>query len=334
MTNSEESLLAAKRKIEKEVLIRDPRRFFKVKEAKEPYGPENIVAVGIGPRRRSGSILDEKCIKLFVRKKIPVEKEKILLDPWVRAASIAERFHVRVDVDQIGELVAASHHRAYRPVQGGVSGGHFATDGGTLGCVVQRERDLNRYVLSCNHVIANENAGIKGRDKVLQPAKGDNGTMRDAIGLLYDFEPLRFNGGVNFIDAAIGRIDRSVRTVRRLAGDGVPSGEMAAYDKEDVKKVGRTTEETKGVVMGLNVNTAPIRKYRRGVALFNDQVIVESRWTSADPSLFADEGDSGAIVMDADTRKVVGMITAVGVPDHAAVVSNISYIRKRFGLVL
>ena len=59
------------------------------------------------------------------------------------------------------------------------------------------------FVLSNNHVYANQNNASLG-DSILQPGAVDGGSEPDhTIGTLADFEPINFSGGDNHIDAAI-----------------------------------------------------------------------------------------------------------------------------------
>ncbi len=89
-----------------------------------------------------------------------------------------------------------------RPVPIGVSTGHPDITAGTIGCRVTD--GPNVYALSNNHVYAHENLASIG-DAVIQPGTYDGGgdTGADDIGTLFDFEPIKFDGSDNTIDAAI-----------------------------------------------------------------------------------------------------------------------------------
>jgi len=90
----------------------------------------------------------------------------------------------------------------YRPAPIGASTGHPDITAGTIGCRVTD--GTNVYALSNNHVYANENRANIG-DNVLQPGPYDGGeNPGDAIGTLYDYEPINFRGNArNKMDAAI-----------------------------------------------------------------------------------------------------------------------------------
>jgi hypothetical protein len=102
-----------------------------------------------------------------------------------------------------------------RPVPIGVSTGHPYITAGTISCRVTDGADV--YALSNNHVYANENkASIS--DNVLQPGPFDGGiNPGDAIGTLFDFEPIDFSGEDNIIDAAIALSSTA------LLGNATPS---------------------------------------------------------------------------------------------------------------
>ena len=90
--------------------------------------------------------------------------------------------------------------RFNRPVPIGVSTGHPAITAGTIGARVTDGTDV--YALSNNHVYADENKSSVG-DTVIQPGTYDGGAApADAIGTLFDFEPINFSGLDNIIDAA------------------------------------------------------------------------------------------------------------------------------------
>ena len=66
------------------------------------------------------------------------------------------------DVRLIGQLVKRDDgfQERHRPIKPGISVGHFRITAGTIGCIV--ERGTKTFVLSNNHVLADENAGKPG----------------------------------------------------------------------------------------------------------------------------------------------------------------------------
>ena len=195
-----------------------------------------------------------------------------------------------------------------RPVPIGVSTGHPNVTAGTIGCRVTD--GTNVYALSNNHVYADCNKASSG-DNVLQPGAYDGGIdPDDAIGTLYDFEPIDFYGGNNTIDAAIAlsSID-IIGNATPADGYGIPkSTTIQAEVNQPVKKYGRTTGLTKGRVYAINA-TVDIN-YNSGVARFVSQIIIT-------PGSFSAGGDSGSLVVidgkgrtKGDDRKAVGLLFA------------------------
>jgi PKD repeat protein len=197
--------------------------------------------------------------------------------------------------------------RFVRPVPTGVSTGHPDITAGTIACRV-KDSAGNVYALSNNHVYANENRASIG-DNVLQPGTYDGGiNPNDAIGTLYDFEPIVFGmWGVNIIDAAIALC--STGTLGNSTpedGYGIPNSETLPVSEDllgqAVQKYGRTTGLTTGTVTG--INGAFLVRYSRSFAIFYDQIAIEVTGFSAG-------GDSGSLIVTDDGNKnPVGLLFA------------------------
>ena len=192
-----------------------------------------------------------------------------------------------------------------RPAFLGMSTGHFDITAGTIGALVTD--GILFYLLSNNHVYANENAAALG-DNVLQPGPFDGGTDPDyAIGTLSAFVPISFGGADNAVDAAIAEVkpaDVDNQTIPGLSRSyGTPSSTtVAARLRMNVFKCGRTTACTKGRAQGINatVNVG----YDAGVARFVGQIVIGGGGFSAG-------GDSGSLVVDGQNRPV-GLLYAGG----------------------
>jgi hypothetical protein len=196
-----------------------------------------------------------------------------------------------------------------RPVPIGVSTGHPDITAGTIGCKVTD--GTNFYALSNNHIYANENAASYG-DNVLQPGPYDGGqNPADAIGTLFEFVPIDFSGGENYVDAAIAlSSDSNLGCSTPADGYGIPNSTTeSASVGQNVQKYGRTTGWTHGQVAELNV-TVEVCYETRGPfrcvksARFVDQI-------SITPGSFSDGGDSGSlIVTDDGFKNPVGLLFA------------------------
>lgn len=233
---------------------------------------------------------------------------------------------VPVQVVVTGKIFALSTtDRLDRPVPIGVSTGHPDITAGTIGCRVTN--GTNVYALSNNHVFANENDASIGNN-VLQPGPYDGGVEPDdAIGTLYDFEPIVFSRKAkNVMDAAIalstlGNLDIATPP----GGYGTPNSlYVQAFLGQNVQKFGRTTELTKGQVTGVNA-TVNVGYGPGKTAKFVKQIIIESGAT------FSAGGDSGSlIVTDDENLNPVGLLFA-GSSTHT-IANRIDLVLSRFNV--
>lgn len=218
-----------------------------------------------------------------------------------------------------------------RPVPIGVSAGHPDITAGTIGA---RVTDGNRiFALSNNHVFAASNGGREG-DNFLQPGVADGGrNPDDALGTLFDFEPIQFCGGItcplNKMDAAVALTtadDLSTQTPED--GYGSPRSEtFEATLGMKVQKYGRTTGHTVGRVTGINA-TIDVN-YRTGTARFEGQVMITGNG-------FSTGGDSGSLIVTkgllmAD-RRPVGLLFAGSATNTIA--NPIDLVLDRFGVTV
>ncbi len=255
----------------------------------------NVVGFGFGAKVAAGAaVAGEAAVRVYVRAKIPAA--------YLPGSEMipAEVNGVPTDVIQVGDVVALA-----RPTKCGVSVGHHAITTGTLGCLVKRQGSDDHYILSNNHVLANVNDAAVG-DPILEPGPLDGGVPDDPIAELTEFEPLDFSGP-NRIDAAIAAVLRRDQVEPEvLGGIGRPQKPVipgALY--QSVRKHGRTTLHTIGVVMDLaaDINV----RYGTKSAAFEDQLAV-----AGVGGQFSSGGDSGALVVDAVTRRPVGLLFAGG----------------------
>jgi hypothetical protein len=218
-----------------------------------------------------------------------------------------------------------------RPVPIGVSAGHPDITAGTIGARVSAGSRV--FALSNNHVFANNNGGRAG-DNLLQPGVIDGGrNPDDALGTLYDFEPIQFCGATacppNRMDAALALTTTdNLGTATPEDGYGSPrSGTVDATLGMRVQKYGRTTGHTVGRISGLNA-TMDV-DYPGGTARFTGQIII-----SGDG--FSTGGDSGSLIVSkgylfAD-RRPVGLLFA-GSPT-TTIANPIDLVLDRFGVTV
>jgi hypothetical protein len=221
---------------------------------------------------------------------------------------------IPVHAEATGMAVALGNTTArYRPSPIGVSTGHPAITAGTIGARVI-DADGKVYALSNNHVYADSNNALLG-DGALQPGPYDGGQdPADSIGVLFAFEPIDFTpSGVNYIDAAIALSSTSDLDNFTLSdGYGIPSSQTAAASIGlPVKKYGRTTSLTRGLVSEINVSIEVCYEitssYCSKSAFFYDQIAIVSSnlWRS-----FSSGGDSGSLIVTENGNNPVSLLFA------------------------
>jgi len=191
------------------------------------------------------------------------------------------------------------HQQRQRPLRIGASVGHASVTAGTLGAFGIHRPSGRTVMLSNNHVLANENKAKIG-DAVLQPGAYDGGRRgADAVAELLGFVAIKPKMN-NLVDAAVAALAADVAWdgatltgIGTLAG--VRTGMLVPGDR--VRKVGRTTGVTHGVVTAIEVDDVVVR-YERGEIGFDSQIEIES----TDRRPFSAGGDSGSVIVDAQDR--------------------------------
>ncbi len=230
--------------------------------------------------------------------------------------------------------------RFNRPVPIGISVTNQDTgcSSGTLSCRVMG-RDGRQYMLSNNHVFADFNLATLG-DPICQPGLADNGcriVATDVIGTLTAFQPFVFfttfanyrTAPINTIDAAIALADAGTVDVCTPAGSyGTPS--KVPFENLTlglaVQKQGRTTNFTKGKIVGLNVESV-IGIGNNVFARFHHCISIQT--PNRVPG-FGAAGDSGSLIVTVADRRPVGLLFAGGGFDTLA--NPISPVFNRFGV--
>ncbi|HUF10353.1 MAG TPA: hypothetical protein VMO47_13620 [Rhodothermales bacterium] len=191
--------------------------------------------------------------------------------------------------------------RRRRPLEAGVSVGHFRITAGTLGFVVEDQHSF--YMLSNNHVLADVNSGEPG-DPCLQPGPLDLRARRKpepktVIGVLDRFVPISFQRA-NVVDCAVAEILPDIEFFPGWteALPGIVKGvKEVTFDdlRRPVSKAGRTTGVRHGVISQVNVDRLRVDMGDETprIALFSDQVEIEGT-----DQPFSDGGDSGSLIVD------------------------------------
>jgi len=307
-----------------------------VTQVKEAYkesilAKPNVVGVGVGYRVTRGQATDQLAVVTLVRQKLP---QAGLLSNNMIPRSIEG---VPVDVVEVGDLRALQEPTdRWRPAPGGVSLGHYKVTAGTLGVVVKDSATAARLILSNNHVMANSNDARAG-DPILQPGAADGGQNRsDTIALLERFQPIdfgtappqcslaigaaRFINSVaqllgsqhrlrayqdnptasNLVDAAVARPISDELVLNEVLNIGEINATAPALLGMQVRKSGRTTGLTTGTITILQATVTV--DYGSGRSARFEQQIITSPMSSG--------GDSGSLLVDANSRRAVGLLFA------------------------
>lgn len=286
---------------------------------------ENIVGVGIGPKVTDGRLTKRFSIRFYVERKVAkgaVPKKDMLP---------AKIDGVPTDVIESGRFYAfatPTAQKRLRPTRGGCSCGFQASGfvmAGTLGCLVTD--GSGRFILSNNHVLADENALPLG-SPIFQPGLLDNGNAStDKVARLSKFVTIKKLPAKNEVDCAIaGVLTQNLCSPKFLPkvslGSTTP---IAAAVGMKVHKHGRTTGYTRGQVVDIaaDVNVG----YDFGTARFIDQIIV-----IGDSGSFSDSGDSGSLIVDRKTKKATGLLFA-GSSSHT-IANHIENVLSQLGVTL
>jgi hypothetical protein len=287
----------------------------------------NVVGVGVGEKVTDGTRTSVLSVKVLVAKKYP--KRRIPRQEQVPTTING----VPTDVEAVGypRKLATVNRSRQRPVQAGVSISPPRTYtsphvlAGTLGLFARDKVGRKLHFISNNHVIAFENTVPIG-EPILQPGSLDGGAPGDVIARLSHVVPLRFNNLQNWMDAAAAGIDESMADASQaILGIGRPEGAARVKLNTLVRKSGRTTGLTEGVVRVVNLDLLNV-EYDHGMVRMNGIFAVEGV-----VGAFSQSGDSGAAVVN-DAGRVVGLLFAGS--DAQSFVIPVLRILRRFHMRL
>ncbi len=174
-------------------------------QTKQLMAMSGVVGVGLGEKHSKGVATGKEAIVVLVKKK----KDPASLDAasLVPTQITVNGITIETDVIEVGEIRAFAgeeNRKLRRPIQAGISVGHYKITSGTIGLIV--EKDGEGYILSNNHVLANSNDATIG-DAVYQPGPADGGGVSNQVAKLSHFIPIDFTPGAsNLVDCALAKI--------------------------------------------------------------------------------------------------------------------------------
>ena len=306
------TLRAAKQQAVDQILmgLRTARRRLITTVSTHPH--DNVVGVGIGRKIVKGRVTNRPCVRLYVIRKL----NKRLISPGNILPTHIEG--VETDVIETGKFRAQAPvaRRRRRPAQPGCSLGFQLPVphddllmAGTFGALVAR--DATHFILSNNHVLANENQLPLG-SPIFQPGLLDHGNpATDAIARLAQFVPLSA-ATPNRVDCAIAEVadpDLVRARVMSRVGKLRSAQPIDAVEGMRVEKVGRGTGYTAGTIFDMSATVT--LDYELGDLKFVDQILI--RGVSG---VFSADGDSGAIVVEVDSGAALGLLIG-GSPEYS-----------------
>jgi hypothetical protein len=292
---------------------------------------KSVQGYGIGRKVKDGVPLDRHCVKVFVRQKRPKSKCKYPVPSTLRVKGIAEP--IPTDVEAIGQVRLQMNTGRVRPVRPGfsISAEQMSPrEAGTLGCLAIKSDGGGPYFLSAAHVLAVPDVGPVGGD-VVQPGILDQFPSGSdfEVGSLFQWSSFEYEPSTNenTIDAAIARVANPNDVDSTIQGLGPLKGTSDQLEIGDQVRIsGRTSGVNIGEVRALHCVSPEISIKRGdgsiGTVVFHDMVVCTP---------FSQDGDSGAIVMD-DNSRAVGLLT-MGSP-AASWFCLIRYVLEAFDIEL
>jgi hypothetical protein len=291
----------------------------------------NVVGIGVGQKVTKGKVTSRRCVRFYVERKVAASSmpRAFLLPKTIRG--------IPTDIIETGRFFALTPiaQTRLRPAKGGCSVGFQFTGSkagyvmaGTFGALVT-DKSGKRYILSNNHVLANENALPLG-SPIFQPGLLDQGNpATDQIARLTRFVKIKVSPAPNQVDTAIAQplsATLAVRTTLPKVGALAQPAPVPAALGMKVHKHGRTTGYRRGQVVDIaaDVNVG----YDFGTARFVDQMVIVGDGGQS----FSDAGDSGSLIVDRKTRRATGLLFA-GSGSHT-IANHIENVLAALGVTL
>jgi hypothetical protein len=285
-----------------------------VRRVRSIFEDRNIVAIGISEKETEGKATGHLGLTFYVEKKVPKSKIKAgkMIPPVI---GVADRTAVFTDVQQIGKITPQVNRRQ-APIQSGYSVGN-RNETGTLGAIVKKGQKF--FLLSNSHVLADSGNGKKG-DEIFYPGDADRGSSKlQQVAVLSNIVPFqKTDDFANRVDAALAAVDEAfvAKLDFSIFRAKSPLVTMAPARGMTVAIRGRTSGESEGSVKDVHFSVV-IPYPNVGKLGFIDQALC---------TRYSKGGDSGSIVVDKKSGRIVGLHVA-GSPE-GSIFSPISEVAK------
>ncbi|MPQ43807.1 hypothetical protein [Clostridium tarantellae] len=257
------------------------------------FHKSNVIGVGLGVKNIKGMNTKEPCLHVLVKEKVPLNK---LNKKDIVPSSF---LGIKTDIINCGGFKLSGESpitkinninlkSRIRPIKPGINIAAFNGEiGGTLGAIVFGNKKNTPYILSCNHILADNNE-LEVGEYIVQPEPPPDyyhnlvAFLSKAIRL--DFE----EKGINIVDAAIAEIPSYVKYTEEIPYIGKVKNIADPYITMRVRKTGCVSGYTEGVIKTINTKVRISNIYGEKL-MFKDQIIA---------SYMSEIGDSGSIVVD------------------------------------
>jgi hypothetical protein len=239
-----------------------------------------VVEVGIGIKETAGDLTGETVLRVYVEEK----KDEGELPP---DQIIPEEYRgIKTDVIIFRETFPEEDASSYRPVQGGIQiGAQGSSSVGTLGCMAQLDDDQSIVILSNHHVLydspATDGSETGQPDHTTSCCCSCGDIAANVHGIREDH-----------LDCAIARLKSGVAHSIAIREIGNITDVADAVVGETVRKRGRTTELTTGVVTNLVMDSGGTKILEVEVKRDNGN------------QRFSRGGDSGSALVNEDSEMV------------------------------
>ncbi len=281
---------------------------------------DNMHAIGIGFKLVNGKPTRTMSVRMYVTRKLPrsLLPAQAQLPPDIDGipTDVVEAPPAYLAAMAIPPQCSIRRTREQRPVCPGISASNAAVNAGTISmiCRSRRPADAGKlFVLGNNHTLADLGAAAVGSD-IVQPSPADGGDISDRIATLARFVAIdETPTATNQVDAALAELVAGVQTQPGICSIGIPQGIAAPEFGAVVQKHGRTTGLSRGIIDDPSVDALiPLSRQDPGrMARFVQQIRIVP---AVGMSLFAQPGDSGALVTTRKGNRVVGLLFAC--PDN------------------
>ncbi len=266
-------------------------------------------AVDVGYKIKGGKITDQVAIRAHVQRKLDdkvTEREGVSYTSSSRPKmqgdfpiDVIEAEYGPADVQPV-EIEAVNRRARTDPLVGGISVGNPRVTAGTLGAIVWDRDDCKVCILSNWHVLCGSSSCAVG-EAIYQPGRIDGGSAADTVATLKRFRLDNHN------DSALAELSGSRGHSRDIVGLSPIPGISAPTLGMEVRKSGRTTAVTEGLIDGVSLSLSI--NYGGGVVNSSqDQIHIVPRppWPTVDYEV-SRGGDSGSVWIDDASGNAVGL---------------------------